>query len=93
MLLGAWGEFGDPRAFELVAGAGPRYLNDFGFAPYRTWTADDLLPYYVGYSLRSVYPDRRGLGRPRVLGANEYAAYDADGHVRLVSRPGIPTPP
>lgn len=93
MLLGAWGEFGDPRARAFVTGAGPRYFNDFGFAPYRTWTCDDLLPYYVGYSLRSVYPDRKGLGRPRVLAAEEYASYDEAGRVSLVARPGIPVAP
>lgn len=93
MLLGAWGEFGDPRAETVVTGAGPRYFNDFGFAPYRTWTADDLLPYYVGYSLRSVYPDRKGLGRPRVLRADEYAAYDQSGKVELVPRSAFPPAP
>lgn len=93
MLLGAWGEFRDPRAETMVSQAGPRYFNDFGFTPYRTWTCDDLLPYYVGYSLRSVYPDRQGLGKPRVLRADEYASYDRRGKVRLVPRPGIPTPP
>jgi hypothetical protein len=93
MLLGAWGEFGDLRAETLVTEAGPRYFNDLGFTPYRTWTCDDLLPYYVGYSLRLVYPGREGLGPPRVLRAGEYAAYDRRGQVRLVPRPDIPTLP
>lgn len=93
MLLGAWGELGDSRAQTMVTGAGPRYFNDFGFTPYRTWTADDLLPYYVGYSLRSVYPERKGLGKPRALKADEFASYDANGQVTLVSRPAMPTAP
>ena len=93
MLLGAWGEFGDRRAETLVTGAGPRYFNDFGFTPYRTWTCDDVLPYYVGYSLRSVYPERKGLGKPRVLRADEYAAYDPSGRVSLVPRPEVPVAP
>jgi len=93
MLLGEWGHRGDARAQTMVAQAADKYFCDLGFIPYRTWTCDDLLPYYVGYSLPGVYPKRQGLGRPVALALDEYVAYDHAGVVTRLPRPGIPTPP
>jgi len=93
MLLGEWGHRGDPRAEAMVEAAGDRYFCDLGFIPYRTWTCDDLLPYYVGYSLPRVFPGRRGLGEPTVLRSGQFAAYDSSGNVVPMPRPAIPPPP
>jgi hypothetical protein len=85
-LLGEWGWNRDPRAETLVREAGPRYFCDLGFAPYRTWTCDDLLPYYVGHSLRAVYGERK-VGAARALKLDEYVGYDAEGKTWPVGRP------
>lgn len=85
-LLGEWGASGDPQAHRMAQNAGPRYFCDLGFAPYRTWTCDDLLPYYVGHSLPAVYGQERFVEQV-VLGLDQYAKYDAGGTVTLVGRP------
>ena len=92
MLLGEWGRTGDGRAETMAREPGPRYFCDFGFAPYQTWTCDDLLPYYAGYSLPLVYPN--GPPRPvKTLRLDEYAAYDYTGAVTSAPRPDIPPAP
>ena len=91
MLIGEWGREGDPRAKQLVEQSGPRYMCDLGFIPYTTWTCDDLLPYYVGYSLPAAM--QAPLPEPRhVLRLPDYAAYDETGKVWAVERPAIPFP-
>jgi hypothetical protein len=92
MLLGEWGQAGDARAEAMVGEAGPKYMCDLGFTPLRTWTCDDLLPYYVGYSLPRVYGGR-WKGERTILKLGEYASYDATGVVRKVERPIKETPP
>jgi hypothetical protein len=76
----------------MVREAGPRYFCDLGFAPYRTWTCDDLLPYYVGHSLPAVYGERRSTPK-RVVGLDEYVSYDAQGQVSVVGRSVAQTAP
>ncbi len=92
MLLGEWGQAGDARAEAMVREAGERYMCDLGFTPLRTWTCDDLLPYYVGYSLPAVFGGA-WKGERTNLKLGEYAAYDASGAVRRVARPITETPP
>jgi hypothetical protein len=91
-LLGEWGANADPQAEAMVREAGPRYFCDLGFAPYRTWTCDDLLPYHVGQSLPAVYGGRQWAQKRRV-GLDEFVSYDAHGQVSVVGRPVTQTAP
>jgi hypothetical protein len=87
MLLGQWAQLRDPRAEQMVAGAGKGYMSDYGFVPYLTWTCDDLLPYYVGYSLPAVFGPNGYCGPPEPLGLQDFVAYDAAGNITKVAPP------
>jgi hypothetical protein len=87
MLLGQWAQLRDPRAERMVSGAGKGFMSDFGFVPYLTWTCDDLLPYYVGYSLPAVFGPSGYPGPRKRLGLQDFVAYDAAGNVRKVAPP------
>ena len=84
---GPLGQLADPRARRYVELAAKGYLCDFGFTPLVTWTCDDLLPYYVGYSLPAVFGDRLTHNPKRKVKLNEFVGYDADGRVWSVPRP------
>ena len=92
MLVGEWGHYRDPRAEGIVARAGKGYVCDFGWAPYITWTCDDLLPYYVGYSLPAVFGEKAKVSGKRKIALDEYVGYDATGRVWPVpASPFAPT--
>ncbi len=87
MLIGTWGAMQDPRADQSVHEAGPSYMCDYGFIPYRTWTCDDLLPYYVGYSLPAVFGAKGWDGKRKLIAMDEFVSYDKNGNVRSVAAP------
>jgi hypothetical protein len=92
MLIGEWGHARDPRAEENVTRAGKGYVCDFGWAPYITWTCDDLLPYYVGYSLPAVYGEKANVAGKRKVALDEFVGYDVAGRVWTVPAPPFPRP-
>ena len=93
MLLGEWGCRRDPRAQTFIERAAAKSVCDFGYAPLVTWTCDDLLPYYVGYSLPAVFPDGSLTGPKRRVKLDEFVAYDRSGKVWAVQRPPFPPAP
>ena len=95
MVVGEWGHYRDPRAEGIVTRAGKGYVCDFGWAPYITWTCDDLLPYYVGYSLPAVFGEKANVAGKRKIGLDEFVGYDATGRVWTVPAPpfSAPKPP
>ena len=92
MLIGSWGAMQDSRADQMVQKAGQRYLCDYGFIPYRTWTCDDLLPYYVGYSLPAVFGAKGWAGKRRLIAMDEFVSYDSSGKIQKVAAPPFTAP-
>jgi GNAT superfamily N-acetyltransferase len=52
-----------------------------------TWTSDDLLPYYVGYSLPAVFGEGSSAGAKCRVRLDEFVAYDRNGKAWTVPRP------
>jgi hypothetical protein len=93
MLLGEWGRRLDPRAHRFIERAAAKYVCDFGFTPLVTYTCDDLLPYYAGYSLPAVFGESNLTGPKRRVKLDEFVAYDRTGKVWTVPRPPFPPAP
>jgi hypothetical protein len=58
-----------------------------------TYTCDDLLPYYAGYSLPAVFGESNLTGPKRRVKLDEFVAYDRTGKVWTVPRPPFPPAP
>jgi hypothetical protein len=95
MLLGEWGATGDARAEAMIARAEEGYVCDFGFSPLLTWTCDDLVPYYTGYSLQVLHMQaaQEPIREKRTVALDEFVAYDPTGHTWTVPPPAFAPPP
>lgn len=79
MLFGELSYVKTPGIADAIGRVETRLQSDYGLCPEQVYTADDLLPYFIGRSLPAAFGDRFVNKRKTPVPSMQYIGYDADG--------------